>query len=72
MDELILHFEKISAIIQADCNCLYRATSYNRMIENFYNIHFNDLKIDKSRETELLTTILKNRLKIKIDEVKRT
>ena len=71
MDELILQFEKISAIIESDCDCLYRKNSYNRIIENFYNLHFNDIVIDKSRETKILTTILKNRLKIKIDAVKR-
>ena len=62
MEELVQHFEKISATIQSNRNCLHHKEPLARLIDNFYNFHIKDARHDKFRETGILTFILYNRL----------
>jgi hypothetical protein len=62
MEELVQHFEKISAIIQSNRNCLHHKGALVRLIDNFYNFHIKDSEIDKFKETGLLTYMLHKRL----------
>ena len=62
MEELVQHFEKISAIIQSNRNCLHHKWALVRLIDNFYNFHIKDSEIDKFKETGLLTYMLHKRL----------
>lgn len=62
MEQLVQHFEKLSAIIQSNRNCLHHREPLVRLIDNFYNFHIKDFNKDKFRETGILTYMLHKRL----------
>ena len=72
MEQLVQHFEKISAIIRSNRNCNEHYEGLVRLIENFYNFHIKTSGDDKFRETGILTYVLYNQLNEKYEGLVET
>jgi len=64
MEQLVQHFEEISAIIRSNRNCQEHKGALVRLIDNFYNYHINTESIPKIKETGILTYVLHNQLNV--------
>jgi len=64
MEQLVQHFEEISAIIRSNRNCEEHKGALVRLIDNFYNFHINNETIPKTTETGILTYVLHNQLNV--------
>jgi len=62
MEQLVQHFEEISAIIRSNRNCEEHKGALVRLIDNFYNFHINNDSIPKQKETGILAFVLHNQL----------
>lgn len=62
MDLLVLHFERLSAIIENPCNCLHHLEPLRRMVYNFYYFHTDNKVADVERETAILTHVLHKKI----------